>query len=161
MASGLSLLLTGDGKGGLTAIRPALSGIAEPGDAKSLTLTDLNADGRPDLVFGLNSAPVKVLLASAQPSSGTFVAVRLKGKTGNATAIGALVTLTTSDGKSQTAEVQAGSGYLSQGTTALTFGLPAGTTVKALDVHWPGGQKATYAKPAVKGQTIELSAPKG
>jgi enediyne biosynthesis protein E4 len=161
MATGLSLLLTGNGQGGLTAIRPARSGIAEPGDSKSLTLTDLNADGRPDLVMGLNSAPVRVLLNSAQPGGGTSVSVRLKGKAGNPSAIGALVTLTTSDGKSQTAEVQAGSGYLSQGSSALAFGLPAGTTVKALAVRWPGGQKAAYPKPAIKDHTIELSAPKG
>ena len=37
MAGGLSLLLTGNGKGGLDTAWPDQSGIAEPGDANSLT----------------------------------------------------------------------------------------------------------------------------
>ncbi|HWB05581.1 MAG TPA: FG-GAP-like repeat-containing protein [Verrucomicrobiales bacterium] len=157
MASGLSLLLTGDGKGGFTPVWPSASGISEPGDAKSLAVTDLNADGWPDLVFGLNSAPVSVFLARPSHERGSIVSVRLKGKPGNPHAAGAKVTFTTSDAKSQTAEVHAGSGYLSQGPSVLAFGVPAGATIKSITVHWPGGTSSTHKAPTVTGHMIELS----
>lgn len=159
MATGLSLLMTGDGKGGFTSVWPASSGISEPGDAKSLAITDLNADGRPDLIFGINSAPMSVFLAQPGLASGKIVSVRLRGTAGNAHAVGARVTFTASDAKSQTAEVQAGSGYLSQAPPVLAFGLPAGSTVKAITVRWPGGRTSTRKTPQLIGHTIELTAP--
>jgi hypothetical protein len=158
MASGLSLLLTGDGRGGFAPAWPSRSGILEPGDAKSLAVIDLNADGRPDLVFGVNSAPVSVFVA--QPAAkGKIVSVRLKGKPGNPHAVGARVTFTTSDAISRTAEVQAGSGYLSQSPPVLAFGLPEGLTVRALTVRWPDGRISTQKNPRLAGHTIELSPP--
>ena len=161
MATGLSLLLTGDSKGGLTPVWPSRSGISEPGDARSLVITDLNADGWPDLVFGINSAPMSVFLAKPGSHGSGIVSVKLKGKAGNVGAVGARVTFTTSDAKSQTAEVQAGSGYLSQSPATLAFGLSEGLTVKLVTVRWPGGRTTTHKMPAVKAHTIELSLPEG
>ena len=161
MASGLSLLLTGDGKGGLSSVWPTASGLSEPGDAKSLVVSDLNGDSWPDLAFGLNNAPMSVFLAQPATRTGKIVNVRLKGKTGNASAVGARVTLTTSDTQSQTAEVQAGSGYLSQSPVVLTFGLPEGATIKSISVRWPNGQSSTHPAPEIDGHTIELMLPSG
>ena len=58
MDGGLSLLLKGDGKGTFTPVWPDASGLVVPGDAKSLTVTDLNGDQRPDFVVGINNGEV-------------------------------------------------------------------------------------------------------
>jgi hypothetical protein len=100
---------------------------------------------------------VSVFLARPSPERGSIVSVRLKGKPGNPHAAGAKVTFTTSDAKSQTAEVHAGSGYLSQGPSVLAFGVPAGATIKSITVHWPGGTSSTHKAPTVTGHMIELS----
>lgn len=52
MDGGVSLLLLGDGKGGFEPVWPNKSGILVAGEAKRLFVTDLNGDGRPDVVFG-------------------------------------------------------------------------------------------------------------
>lgn len=159
MSTGLSLLLTGDGKGGLLPVWPTSSGILEPGDAKSLVVSDLNADGWPDIAFGLNDAPMSAFLARPATGGGKVVSIRLKGKAGNPHAIGASVTFTTSGAGSQKAEVQAGSGYLSQAPAVLSFGIPPGSSMKTVTVRWPDGKTSTHDTPAPAGHIIELVEP--
>jgi len=159
MASGLSLLLTGNGKGGFDAVWPNRSGISEPGDAKSLTLMDVNGDGLPDVVMGINDAPMSVFLARPEAAAGKVVNVKLAGPKGNAQAYGARVTVVTADGKSQTAEVYAGSGYLSQSPAALTFGLGKEGKAESITVRWPDGKVTTEKSPAVNGNTVTISVP--
>ena len=50
------------------------------------------------------------------------LAVRLRGRPGNPTAVGARLTLVLSDGSIQVAEISAGSGYYSQSSAACFFG---------------------------------------
>jgi hypothetical protein len=65
--------------------------------------------------------------------------IRLQGRQGNPTAIGARLTIALQDGSTQTAEVNAGGGYLSQSTSTLTFGLSQTNKVKAAQIRWPDG----------------------
>ena len=58
MDGGVGLVLRNDGRGNLSPVFPAESGFVVPGDAKSLHVTDLNRDGRPDLVVGINNGAV-------------------------------------------------------------------------------------------------------
>ncbi len=161
MASGQSLLLTGDGKGGLTPVWPNRSGISVPGDAKSLAVIDLDDDGRPDLAFGLNDAPMGAFLAQPAASAGEIVTVRLHGMNpGNASAIGARVTFTAAGGKPQCAEVQAGGGYLSQSPAGLTFGLGAAKGIELISVRWPDGSTSTEKNPPITGHSVQLTQPK-
>lgn len=51
MDGGVSLVLQGDGQGGFEPLWPDRSGLVVPDEARRLALADLNADGRPDLVF--------------------------------------------------------------------------------------------------------------
>ncbi len=146
MAGGLSLLLPGNGKGGLDTAWPDQSGIAEPGDAKSLTVADLNADGRPDLAFGINNRPMDAFISKGA-ARGQFVTVRLRGPAGNPNGIGALVKLTTATGAPQTAEVHAGSGYLSQSPADLTFGLGDAKEIESITVRWPDGTRSEVKQP--------------
>ena len=58
MAGGLSQLLLGDGKGGFTPVTAKESGLIVPGDAKAVVITDVNVDGSPDIVVGINNGAV-------------------------------------------------------------------------------------------------------
>jgi hypothetical protein len=145
MDGGLSLLLKGDGKGSFAPVWPDASGLIVPGDAKSLTVTDLNGDQRPDFVVGVNNG--ETLAFENRSSAGNPLVVRLSGAPGNPTAIGARVTVELSNGVNQTAEVTAGGGYLSQNGGELFFGL-GDSQVKQIVVRWPDGTSSEHAAPA-------------
>ncbi len=57
LAGGLGQILLGDGQGGFTAMEPAASGFVVPGAAKSVTVLDLNGDGRSEILVTRNNAP--------------------------------------------------------------------------------------------------------
>ncbi|MEO7799597.1 MAG: FG-GAP-like repeat-containing protein [Opitutaceae bacterium] len=145
MNGGLSLLLLGDGKGGLTPVAPERSGIAITGDAKSLVATDINGDGRVDLVFGMNDGPVRVL-ENQHGEPHWSIVVRLVGKPGNPTGVGARVEIETA-GRRLLSEVSTGGGYLSQSPARLRFPMRAGEEPKAVKIRWADGKKSTHPWP--------------
>lgn len=53
---GLSLLLFGDGHGGFLPVAPYRSGLVVPGDARSVVVTDIDQDDRPDFLVGINNS---------------------------------------------------------------------------------------------------------
>jgi hypothetical protein len=139
---GMSLLLRGDGRGGFSPVMPEESGLVVPGDGKSLGVTDLNGDGWPDFVVGLNNAPVAAF-ENQKPNRGQPFRVRLRGKNGNPAGIGARVRIRLDDDATQTAEVYAGDGYLSQSSAELVFGVANGQNVVSIDVRWPDGESSS------------------
>jgi hypothetical protein len=140
---GISILLAGDGRGQLAEVPPRESGLVVPGDAKSVVATDLNQDGWPDLVVGVNDDGVLAFTHQGLPGR-RLARVRLLGRPGNPTALGARITLRRSDGLAQTAEVAAGGGYLSQQPADQWFGLGRDANIDAIDVRWPDGQTTTH-----------------
>ncbi len=135
MDGGLGLLLAGDGKGNFSPVPARESGIVVPQDARSLAISDVNTDGAPDLVFGINHGPVR---AFTRAKAGTFVRVRLNDSRAVA---GARVTLRSGNLPPQTAEVAAGSGYLTSGPQELWF-TAAGKA--AATVRWPDGTETMH-----------------
>jgi hypothetical protein len=143
---GISVLLTGQPDGRLSVVPFAESGLVVPGDAKSTVLSDLNGDGWPDVVVGVNDS--NVLAFENQCLAGRRVAaVRLRGRAGNPTAVGSRVTLVRSDGVRQAAEVQAGGGYLSQQSPTLWFGLGETAQIGSIEVRWPDGKTTRHTPP--------------
>ena len=142
---GLGLLLRGVGSdataGGFKEVWPRESGVIVPGDAKSLGIVDFGGEGRPDLVFGMNQAAPVILMNEADANKGAPLVITLEGKPGNHSAIGARVTVEVEGLPKQTAEVAAGSGYLTQTTSDLFFGwgpVKENATAK-VTVRWPDG----------------------
>ncbi len=157
MDGGLGLLLTGNGDGSFTPVWPRRSGLAVPGDAKGLATCDLNRDGWPDLVVTQNDD--ELLAFTNQRRTGPRpLSVRLRGKSGNPDAVGARVSVVSSDGITRTAEVYAGSGYLSQSAPRLYFGLGGEAEVMEIRVRWPGGHTSSHT-PARERREVVIDHP--
>ena len=81
-------------------------------------------------------------------------------ESGNAAAVGARVTATLDDGTTRTAEVRAGSSYLSQSSADVVFGLGTDRSVQTLDVRWPSGVITRHEPKADRVQiSLEDGAP--
>jgi Flp pilus assembly protein TadD len=103
-------------------------------DGRAFALADFDHDGRQEIFLKNRNAPqLRVLLNVMEPLP-PAIAVRLKGVKSNSDAIGAVVTV----GR-QTRMVQAGSGFLSQHSKELSFGLGAQTGPITISIQWPSG----------------------
>ena len=157
MDGGMSVLLLGQEDGQLVASPAVESGLIVPGDAKSLVTPDVNRDGWPDVVVGMNDAPV-MAFENQKVEGRRMASVRLHGRGGNPTGVGARVRVQRSDGWTQTAEVQAGGGYLSQQPATLYFGLGRDSQIVAVEVRWPDGEVTRYV-PKPSELEIEIRQP--
>jgi hypothetical protein len=157
MDGSASALLLGQNNGSYLAMPYQRNGLVVPGDAKSVSLCDMNRDGWPDLVVGVNNAPALAFEHQLVPGR-RISTVRLRGRPGNPTAIGARVTVRTSGRLQHTAEVQAGGGYLAQQTAALYFGLRVDEHVTKVSVRWPNGLTTEYL-PKQEELTIVIDEP--
>jgi enediyne biosynthesis protein E4 len=155
---GLGWLLLGDGAGNFAPAAADHSGLVVPGDARALAALDLNQDGWPDAVATRSSSPALAFLNLKRPARGSF-AVSLHGPAGNPTAVGARLTLRLADGTSQTAEVAAGSGHLTQSSASVFFGYPQSAPPTALQVHWPDGRETDHPFTATPPAQLRLTAP--
>jgi hypothetical protein len=141
---GLSLLLRGDGHGHLTPVPPAESGLLVPHDAKALLVADGNQDGWPDFIVTRNND--RMLTFRNQPMAGRHsFGIALRGGPANPTGVGATISVVLSDGRTETAEVSAGSGYLSQSSPSQFFGYLDENPPRELHVRWPDGRTSATA----------------
>jgi hypothetical protein len=163
MDGGVSLLLLGNGNAenlSFEPVWPDQSGLVVPGAATSLTTTDLNGDGWPDFVVGVNNG-APLAFQHAGNGSRPPLTVRLTGRPGNTKAVGASVLIEWTDGSRQRAEVSAGSGYLSQSTSDIVAGLGPGRTVKQILVTWPGpSPSTTRVSPAADQRLVMIKQPR-
>ena len=143
--AGRSLLLLGDGAGGLEPVPGQRSGLFVYGEQRGAAYADFNDDGRLDLAISQNGAATRLFRnAGATPG----LRVRLVGPPGNPTAVGTQVRLRYGDRDGPVREVQAGSGYWSQNGAVQVLGRAGEPT--ALWVRWPGGREQVV--PLAPGQ---------
>lgn len=135
---GTSYLLQGNGDGTFTLVDSATSGLLVPYDARGVAIADYDQDGQVDIVVGVNNhAPLLFRNTYAQGDN-CALTVSLQGTAANPTGVGAKITVTLPDGHATTREVQAGSGYLSQNSARLLFGMGTAPTA-SVSVQWPDG----------------------
>ena len=104
---------------------------------------DINNDGNLDFVV-FNAAGPPSLFLNDSPSSNHRVLFRLAGTKSNRAAIGARLTVTTSQ-FTQIDEVRGGGSYNSSNDTRLHFGLGSDALIKKVEVLWPSGQRQSYS----------------
>jgi hypothetical protein len=151
MDAGLSVLLRGRDPGNddsvdLEAMWPRESGIVIPGDAKAASVVDFNEDGWPDLLVTVNDGPIEAFENRPRPAN-SRLRVKLIGPPGNLDCVGAAVYVRLADPhtKPQLAEVHAGSGYLSQSSSTLTFGRGSSEQPGTVEIRWPNGELTRHA----------------
>jgi tetratricopeptide (TPR) repeat protein len=107
-------------------------------DGRAFAIADFDGDGRSEIFLKNRNAPqlriLKNVIADLPPS----IAFRLVGKKSNRDAIGAAISIETELGR-QTRMLQAGSGFLSQHSKDLMFGLGAAMNMVKASIRWPSG----------------------
>jgi hypothetical protein len=123
----------------------AVCGCADPGWSWGVAAGDYDGDGAVDLVIGNRNAPYRLYRNEDGPIAGShFVAVELDGGTViNRDAIGARVTVHTSDGRLLVRDRRSGSSLGSGDMLTLHFGLGA-AVVDAVEIRWPDGLVETF-----------------
>jgi hypothetical protein len=146
MDGGIGQFLQGLGDGNFLPVAQKESGIAVKGDTRSLAAIDLDNDGLLDLVFARNDTAPEIYLHNPNSSMGKTenrsLRILLKGSKGNPTGIGSKITLHVQDGNTQSAEIHAGSGYLTQTPAGTIFDLGK-EEAAVIEVQWPNGKTST------------------
>jgi len=132
---GRGLWLKGNGTGDLESVPGQLSGIKIYGEQRGAAISDYNKDGRIDLAVSQNGAQTKLYKnVLAKPG----LRIRLLGPDKNPTAVGAVVQLIFDNKIGPAKQVHAGSGYWSQDSPVLVFGIPE--QPQKIKIRWPGGK---------------------
>lgn len=102
---------------------------------------DIDGDGKLDLVVTALGAPTEVWLNTSDTGH-RWLAVDLEGTTSNRDGIGALVSVSTSEG-TQFNTATSSVGYASSSAGPVHFGLGDSATVESVTVVWPSDTKQT------------------
>jgi Tfp pilus assembly protein PilF len=146
-----NVFLRNDGRGGFDDISGAV-GLDLDQDGRSFAVLDVDRDGDPDLaVMAARQAPQLRMFRNDYSPRGAALAIRLVGTDSNRDAIGARVTVET-DAFRRVKIVQAGSGFLSQHSKELLFGLGPSRRVQRITVVWPSGRTQDFADVALNSR---------
>jgi len=138
-----------------------VSGLDFAEDSRAFAVTDLDGDGRLDLIVKNRLGPQVRVFQNNCGGGRCSIAFTLRGTKSNRDAIGAIVSV---DG--QVKAIAAGSGFLSQHTKKLYFGLADSQKAELVTVKWPSGPEQTFRSLAAghvhsieEGSTTVSSAP--
>ena len=152
--AGRGLLLLGDGTGLLSIVAGGTSGVKVYGDQRGAAVGDFNQDGKPDLLIAQNCAATRAFLNQSARKAG--LRVRVVGPQGNPVGMGVSFRWVGEREIGPRVEVQAGGGYWSANSTAITLPrLPGG---KAVRVIWPG-QPPKDIPASASQDVLEIAAP--
>ena len=145
-----NVLLRNDGTGGFDEVS-GTAGLDLDQDGRSFAVLDVDRDGDQDLaIMAARQAPQLRIFRNEIGGAQPWFSLRLTGSgKSNRDAIGARVVVET-ERLTKTKIVQAGSGFLSQHSKTLTFGLGPSQRIERMTVTWPSGRQQTFvASPAL------------
>ncbi|HWA95687.1 MAG TPA: FG-GAP-like repeat-containing protein [Terracidiphilus sp.] len=111
-------------------------------DCRAFALADIDHDGRIEVILKSRNAPQIRILKNALPSIGASISFTLRGVRSNRDAIGAAITVEAGPLR-QTRYIQAGSGFLSQHSKELHFGIGHADQAD-VTIHWPSGKVQSF-----------------
>ncbi|WP_177199928.1 FG-GAP-like repeat-containing protein [Flexibacter flexilis] len=136
--NGLSMLYLNDHNGGFT-LKPEELIAGSLGKAYGVAYGDYNKDGALDLVVTTHTTGTTGFYCH-NPSTNNWIGFKLQGVYSNKAAIGAQVAIK-ANGVWQYRQLLPVSGFGSQNTTLIHFGLAATSQVDSVRVLWPSGIK--------------------
>jgi len=107
-------------------------------DGRAFALADFDQDGRQEVLLKNRNGPQLRLLNNVMENLPPSITFRLRGTKSNRDAIGAAITVETEAGR-QTRMLQAGSGFLSQHSKEVFFGLGEAKGPVRVSIRWPNG----------------------
>jgi enediyne biosynthesis protein E4 len=126
---------------------------------RGAVVLDLDGDGDLDVVTNEFNAQPQVLISDlAQKGPIRWLEVRLVGTRSNRDGLGARVRLT-AGGATQTRYHDGKSGYMSQSSLPLYFGLGTATAVEKIEVVWPSGVVQEVTEGLGTNRRIEIVEP--
>jgi ASPIC/UnbV protein/VCBS repeat protein/flagellar hook capping protein FlgD len=128
-------LLRNDGDSTFVAITSGP--LADAGNGTGVAWADYDGDGDLDLYL-VNDLQPNVLMRNDLATGAHWLQIDLEGVASNRSAIGARVRLV-AGGVSRIREVSGGSGYFSQNSLTVEFGIGAAAIADSLIVSWPSG----------------------
>jgi tetratricopeptide (TPR) repeat protein/peroxiredoxin len=133
-----NVLLRNDGHGGFDEVS-GTSGLGVDQDGRAFGVFDYDADGDADIILmAPRSSPQLRLFRNDFAAGNAAVALRMTGTKSNRDAVGARVTVETDQGRT-TRIVTLGSGFLSQHSKELLFGLGKSQRISKVTIVWPSG----------------------
>ena len=117
-----------------------VSGLDFAEDSRAFAVTDFDGDGRPDIILKNRMGPQLRVLQNNWAGQNKSIAFRLLGTKSNRDAIGARIEL---DG--QTKWLEAGSGFLSQHSKQILFGVGESAVARSVRITWPSGQLQEFS----------------
>ena len=134
--------------------------VMAPAGSRAGVLFDLDKDGDLDLVTSdFNSAPQILISNLAQVHPINWLQVQLVGAASNRDGLGALVKVETAHG-TYTKQHDGKSGYLSQSSLPLYFGLGGDNAVRRVEVRWPSGRTQAIAQGIKVNEILRIQEPR-
>jgi tetratricopeptide (TPR) repeat protein/peroxiredoxin len=154
----------------------ALSGLDFADDGRAVGLVDWDQDGDLDLWLVNRTGPMVRFMRNDAHTGNRYLSVRLEGRSSNRDGIGARVevvmkaseTKPTTDARPSPLDTRhstldtrpstlaktlyAGSGFLSQSSKWVHFGLGPGAEIERIVVHWPASAKEEFTGAAADGR---------
>lgn len=135
-----------DGAGRFREVSTAVGGNLTL-DSRAVAHVDLWNRGVNDIIVANQNGPVRIYRNNVDASR-QWIGFSLKGIQSNTSAIGAQVKLFW-DGKEQLQTVSGGSGFSSQNSRNLHFGLGENPAVEKAEIHWPSGRRQIIREPEI------------
>ena len=119
----------------------SVSGLDHIEDGRGLALTDWDLDGDVDFLLTNRNAPMFRFLRNGIQADNHFASFKLTGNQSNRDAIGARIRIKLKGGDWLTKTVTAGSGFISQSSKRITFGLGKSEVIEKVIIQWPDGSE--------------------
>jgi hypothetical protein len=124
--------------------------------SRSSVVFDLDQDGDLDVVTNdLHSEPMVLVSNLADQKEIRFIKFKLVGKQSNRDGVGAKIELV-AGGKTYTKYHDGQSGYLSQSSCLLYFGLGEAESIDSVRIHWPSGTKQEISGPVEPNRLLVI-----
>jgi hypothetical protein len=123
-------------------------GATDRDDGRAVALADFTNTGALDIVVANQRGPAR-LYRNVVDAGNDWIALELKGRRSNRSAIGARVELHW-NGQVQVQEVNGGSGFSAQNQRRLHFGLGPNAAVDRVVIAWPSGVRQVLEAPAAR-----------